>query len=80
MYDTGCKQNGYEEKYGLKTLHFLKQVKEFSAFEKDLIAAVKDIKFKNARSDFQTTLQEDIRLIRNSKKTMTFANKTSNMY
>ena len=40
----------------------------------------KYIKFRNARSDFQTTLQEDIRLIHNSKKTMTFADKTSNIY
>ena len=45
-----------------------------------MIAVVKDIKFRNARSDFQTTLQEDIKLIHNSKKTMTFADKTSNMY
>ena len=76
MYDTGCNQNRNVEKYGLKTLHSPKQVKELSAFEKDLIAVVKDIKFRNARSDFQTTLQED-RLIHNSKKTMTFADKTS---
>ena len=68
------------EKYRLKTLHSPKQVKELSAFEKKLIAVVKDIKFRNVRSDFQTTLQEDIRLIHNSKKTMTFADKTSNMY
>ena len=45
-----------------------------------MIAAVKDIKFRSAKSDFQTTLQEDIRLIHNSKKTMTLADKTSNMY
>ena len=68
------------EKYGLKTLHSSKQVKELSTFEKDLIAVVKDFKFRNARSDFQTTLQEDIRLIHNSKKTITFADKTSGMY
>ena len=80
MYNTGCKQNRNVEKYGLKTLHSPKQVKELSAFEKDLIPVVKDIKFRNARSDFQTTLQEDIRLIHNSKKTITFADKTSNMY
>ena len=41
---------------------------------------LKNIKFRNARSDFQTTLHEDIRLIHNSKKTMTFADKTCNMY
>ena len=80
MYDAGCKQNRKVEKYGLKTLHSPKQVIELSAFEKELIAVVKDIKFRNARSDFQTTLQEDIRLIHNSKKTMTFADKTCNMY
>ena len=37
MYDTGCKQNRNVEKYRIKTLHSLKQVKELSAFEKDLI-------------------------------------------
>ena len=80
MYNAGCKENRNVEKYGLKTLHSPKQVKELSAFEKELIAVVKNIKFRNARSDFQTTLQEDIRLIHNSKKTMTFADKTCNMY
>ena len=76
MYDAGRKENRKAEKYGLKTLHSPKQVKELSAFEKELIAVVKNIKFRNARSDFQTTLQEDIRLIHNSKKTMTFVDKT----
>ena len=80
MYDTGCKQNRCVEKYGLITLHSPKQVKELSASEKDLIAVVKDIKFRNVRSDFQTILQKDIRLIHNSKKTLNFAEKTSNKY
>ena len=80
MYDAGCKENRSVEKYGLKTLHSPKQVKEFSAFEKELIAAVKNIKFRNARSGFQTIFQEDIRLIRNSKKAMTFADKICNIY
>ena len=66
--------------WAIKTLQSPKQVKELSAFEKDLIVIVKDIKFRNARSDFQTKLQEDIRLIHSSKKTVTFADKTSNMY
>ena len=61
-------------------MHSPKQVKELSVFEEDLIAVVKSIKFRNTRSDFQTTLQEDIRLIHSSKKPMTFADKTSNMY
>ena len=77
--DAGCKENRKVEKHGLKSLQSPKQVKELSAFEKELIAVVKDIKFRNTRSDFQTTFQEDIKLIHNSKKTMTFADKYSNM-
>ena len=80
MYDAGCKQNRKLEKYELETLHCPKQVNELSSFEKEFKAVVKIIKFRNTRSDFQATLQEDIRLIHNSKKTMTFSDKTSNMY
>ena len=80
MYNTGCKQNEYIEKYWLKTLNSPKEIKELSTFEKDLIVVVKDIKFRNARSDFQTRLQEDIRSIHNSKKAIAFADKTSNVY
>ena len=56
IYPAGCKENRKVEKYGLKTLHSPKQVKGPSAFEKELIAVVKSIKFIYARSDFQTTL------------------------
>ena len=80
MYDAECKQNRKLEKNWLKMLHCPKQVKELSAFGKESIAAVKDMKFRNARSAFQATLQEDIGLIHNSEKTMTFADKTSNIY
>ena len=45
-----------------------------------MIAVVKDIKFRKAKGNFQTTLQEDIRFIHNSKKTMTVEDKTSSMY
>ena len=72
------KQKG--RKVWTKNMHSPKQVKELSAFEKELIAVVKDIKFRKGRSDFQTTLQEDSGLIHNSKKTVTLGNKTSNMY
>ena len=34
----------------------------------DLITVVKGARFKNAKSDFHTTLQDNIRSIRNSKK------------
>ena len=56
IYPAGCKENRKVEKYGLKTSNSPKQVKKPSAFEKELIAVVKNIKFISARSDFQTTL------------------------
>ena len=43
MYGTGCKQNRNVERYRLKTLYSLKQAKEISAFEKDLIVVVKNV-------------------------------------
>ena len=68
IYDTGCKKNENVERYGLKMLHYSKHVKQISISEKVLLAVVKNIKFRNARSDFQTTLQKDMRLIHNSRK------------
>ena len=35
---------------------------------------------KNTKKQFQKKLQEDIKMIRRSDKTMTFADKTNNMY
>ena len=48
---------------------------QISVFEKDLIAVVTNIKFRHAR-----THQGDIKSIHNSKKTMTFGDKTSSIY
>ena len=56
--------------------HYIQRSKS----KKILIAVVKNIKVRNARSDFQITFQKDIRLIHNSNQTLTFADKTSNMY
>ena len=58
----------------------LPQVKELIPFEDDLIDLVKNIKFRKVRNDFQMKLHEDLRKVRSSKKTLTFADKTSNMY
>ena len=43
MYDSKCKENRNVEKYSLITLHSPKQL---SVFDKELIAVVKDIKFR----------------------------------
>ena len=66
--------------YGLKSNKYPPQLKELIPFEDDLIDLVKNIKFRKVRNDFQMKLHEDLRKVRSSKKTLTFADKTSNMY
>ena len=68
--------------YGLKTFRCPSQVKELINFENDLVNIVKNIKFDDnyRRSEFQKQLRKDIGTITKSKKTLTAADKTSNMY
>lgn len=68
------------QRYGLKSEGTPKQIKELAPFEEDLIRLVKDIKFRKVKNDFQTKLSKDIRKIGSSTKTVTPADKTSNMY
>ena len=56
-----------------------RKVNELEPFEKDLIALVKNVKFRKVKNHFQKKLQHDVKMIRTSDKTMTFADKT-NMY
>ena len=68
------------EWYGLKSSYSPRQVKELIPFENDLVELIRNIKFRKIRNTFQEKLKEDIKLIKDSHKTMTFADKTSNMY
>ena len=68
------------ERYGLKSEGCPAQLKELAPFEEDLIQLVKEIKFRRVKNDFQKKLSEDIRKIKTSPKTVTPADKTSNMY
>ena len=75
------KTNGNSsERYGLKTLKCPKQVKDLVPFENDLIDMLKVIKFRKVKNQFLTKLKNDIKTVKQSKKTLTFADKTSNMY
>ena len=66
--------------YGLKSNKCLPQLKELIPFEDDLVDLVKNIKFRKVRNDFQMKLREDLRKVQSLKKTLTFADETSNMY
>ena len=66
--------------YGLKSSKCPSQVKELIQFENDLFKLAKEVKFRSAGNEFQRKLKEDAKNIRNSGKTLTPADKTSNMY
>ena len=68
------------EWYGLKFLSSPRPVKELIPFENELISLVKNIKFRQVRNHFQDQLQQDLKRMKASNKTMTFADKTTNMY
>ena len=56
-------------------------MKELIRFENDLVELIRNIKFRKNRNTFQKKLdKEDMKLIKESNKTMTSADKTSNMY
>ena len=79
FYDQG--NNKYTpENYGLKSLNCPPKIKEMKNFENDLTNVLKSIKFRATKSSFQRQLTEDIRTIKNTKTTLTFADKTSNVY
>ena len=68
------------EWYGLKSSKTPKQVKELTPFENDLIGLVQKIRFRKTRNYCQKKIQKDIQLIKSSDKTVTFADKTTNLY
>ena len=51
-----------------------------ASLENDLLKLVKNFKFPKIQSNFQKKLNEDIKTIRKSEKTLTQADKTSNVY
>ena len=56
------------------------EVKKLIIFENDLIALVQNIRVRNIRNNFQKKIKKDIQLIKSSDKTVTFADKTANLY
>ena len=55
------------------------KVNELVPFEKDLIALVRNVKFRKVKNQFHKKIQQDIKTISSSDKTMTFADKSNNM-
>ena len=68
------------ENYGSKSLNCPPKIKDMTNFENDLTNLLKTIKFRVTKSSLQQQLAEDIIIIKNTKTTLTFADKTSNLY
>ena len=81
FYNSPYDQNlDKKESYGLKTPYCPPQVKELVPFENDLLELARNVKFRKTTNDFQKRMNADIKTIRNSDKTYTSADKTSNLY
>ena len=68
------------EWYGLTSPYSPRQLKGLISFENDLVESIRNTKFKKIRNNFQEKLNDNIKSIKKSNKTMTSADKTSNMY
>ena len=66
--------------YALKSLNCPPQVKELIQFESDLLDIIKSLTFRKRRSHFQNRLKDHIITIHHTDATLTFADKTSNVY
>ena len=66
--------------YSLKSGSSPSQVKDFIEFKDDLVRIVKELKFCKVKNNFQKMLREDMKQVQTSNKTLTPADKTSNMY
>ena len=75
----GTQKEG-SSKYGVKSNKCPPQVKDLTAFEEDMIDLVQTIRFEKVKSNFQRELNEDLKTIKSSNKTLTPADKVSNMY
>ena len=66
--------------YGFKTRNYPPRCKEIQNFEKDLLNAIKVMKFEIINDNFQTKLKEDILNIKSSPDVYIFSDKTTKIY
>ena len=68
------------EAHGLKSQKTPSLINELAAFENDLTELVENIKFRTVHNQLQRTLKSDVKLIQQSSKTLTPADRTPGMY
>ena len=80
IFENTKNEKNNQPRYGLCHFKIPPPVKERGAFGSELIELVKNIKFRKVKNQLQNQLKEDIKKINQSDKTLTFADKSSNMY
>ena len=68
------------EKFGFKSRKCPPQIDEMKPFEDDLLRMIENIQFRKVNDDFQSTLKNDIKKIKDSTKMFIPADKTRNLY
>ena len=68
------------EWHRIKSLSSPRPVKELTPFKNKTISIVKNIKFRKVRNHFEDQLQQDLKRMKLSNETMTFGDKTTNIY
>ena len=72
-------QKENSSRYGIKSNICPPQVKELIAFEEGMIDLVHQIRFRKVKRNFQRKLSKFLKTLKSSNKTLTPADKTSNM-
>ena len=72
-------QKENSSRYGIKSNICPPQVKELIAFEEGMIDLVHQIRFRKVKRNFQRKLSKSFKTLKSSNKTLTPADKTSNM-
>ena len=76
-FSTVKRRRNQTECYGLRSIMCAIKLNKLVPFEKDLIFLVKNLKFRKFKKHFQKKLQQNIKMIRTSDKTIKFADKTN---
>ena len=76
----GKLNNSTKESYGFKSRKCPPAVKEMINFEEDLRLMTKKLEYREVKNEFSKKLVDNIKLIKNTKEMLIYANKSRNIY
>ena len=73
-------QSTAKETFGFKTKNSLPAIEEMKNFEEGMINIIQNIEFKDIKCQFQNSLNEDIKSVKNDDRLFVKADKSTNFY